>query len=343
MNGNFMQVLQQISKRVFLLLAILLMVGCGNSNTPDLVIYSARKEHLIKPLIEAYQKETGKTVHYLTDKAPVLLEKIKIEGKNTPADIYFTVDAGNLWHAKKEGILQPVLSTKLSANLARHLQDEDHYWFAFSVRARTIVYNSNNVNPKELSSYEDLATPTWKGRLILRTSKKVYNQSLVAMMIGEKGTTKTKDVVNGWISNLAVPVYTSDTKVIQAIADGIGDVGIVNTYYLARLLKKDPNFPVTVFWPNQLTNGVHINISGAGVTKYASHKKEAVRFLEWLISKEAQSLFTQLNDEYPVVGNVELSKEVESWGTFKSNSSSLKNAGQFQRQAIRLMDTVGYK
>ena len=163
------------------------------------------------------------------------------------------------------------------------------------------------------------------------------------MMIGEKGTIKTKKIVKGWVDNLAAPVYTSDTKVIQAIADGVGDIGIVNTYYLARLLKKDPHFPVTVFWPNQLTNGTHINISGAGVTRYAPHKKEATRFLEWLVSKEAQEMVTALNDEYPVVGEVALSKEVEAWGEFKSNSTSLEKAGQFQRQAIRLMDEVGYK
>ncbi|RAP38871.1 Fe(3+) ABC transporter substrate-binding protein [Candidatus Marinamargulisbacteria bacterium SCGC AAA071-K20] len=339
-----MQALLPISKWSLLLLSIFTVLsGCSNSSSPDLVIYSARKEHLIKPLVEAYQKETGLTVHYFTDKAPVLLEKIKIEGKSCPADIYFTVDAGNLWHAKKQGVLRPTLSRTLSKRLPKHLQDEDNYWFAFSVRARTIVYNKHKVNPSELSTYEDLATKKWKGRLVLRTSKKVYNQSLVAMMIGENGTIKTKGVIKGWINNLAAPVYTSDTKAIQAIANGVGDVGIVNTYYLARLLKKDPSFPVTVFWPNQLTNGTHINISGAGVTRYSAHPKQAVKFLEWLVSKEAQTIFTQLNDEYPVAGDVKLSKEVAAWGKFKSNSASLENAGQFQRQSIRLMDKLGYK
>ena len=337
-----MQEFLRISK-FFTLFIILILTGCSKSTEPDLVIYSARKEQLIKPLVDAYQKKTGKQVNYITDKAPVLLEKIKIEGKNTPADIYFTVDAGNLWHAKQEGVLQPIHSFSLAKTIPSHLQDPDQYWYAFSIRARTIIYNKDLISLNQLSTYEDLATEKWQGKLVLRTSKKVYNQSLVAMMIAELGIEKTKEIVKGWVRNLAQPVFSNDTKVIEAVASQKGLVGIVNTYYLARYLEKNPNSPVALFWANQNTNGVHVNITGAGITKYSKNKKEAVQFLEWLAEPEAQAIIANLNDEYPVLDTVPQSRIVKSWGDFKSNETGFENAGKFQKQAIRLMDELGYK
>jgi iron(III) transport system substrate-binding protein len=282
-------------------------------------------------------------IKYITDKAPVLLQRIKAEGKNTPADLLITVDAGNLWHAAQEGILQPVSSSTLTDNIPFHLRDQENRWFGLSVRARTIVYNPEQIKPQELSSYEDLANPRWKGRLVLRTSKKVYNQSLVAMLITEHGEEKTEEIVKGWVRNLAAPPYSSDTKVLEAIAAGQGDVGIVNTYYFGRLLKKKPNIPLAIFWPNQNANGVHINVSGAGITTYAKHKDAAVKFLEWLSSEQAQNLFADSNLEYPVNPRVRPHPTVASWGTFKQNPVNLDNAGKYQAIAIQLMDKARYR
>jgi iron(III) transport system substrate-binding protein len=309
----------------------------------EIVVYSARKEHLIRPLFDAYTKETGVKIKYITGKAPVLMQRIQVEGKNTPADLLLTVDAGNLWHAAQQGLLQTVHSPALETNIPSHLQDPDNKWFGLSVRARTIVYSTDRVNPEQLSTYEDLANPKWKGRLLLRTSKKVYNQSLVAMLISEYGEARSEQIVKGWVNNLAIAPFSSDTKVMQAIIAGQGDVGIVNTYYYGRLVKKNPSTPLALFWPNQNLNGVHVNVSGAGVTVYAKHRVAAIALLEWLSSEKAQNLFADSNFEYPANPRVSSHPTVAAWGEFKHNSINLKNAGAFQADAIRLMDRVGYK
>ncbi len=309
----------------------------------EIVVYSARKEHLIRPLFDAYSRETGIKIKYTTGKAAVLLQRIKAEGKNTASDLLITVDAGNLWHAAEQGILQPVDSEILQKNIPDHLRDPGNRWFGLSVRARTIVYATDRVRPENLSTYEDLADPRWKGRLILRTSKKVYNQSLVAMLVAEHGEKQAERIVRGWVNNLSAPPFSNDTKVMKAILAGQGDVGIVNTYYYGRFLKKDPNIPLALFWPNQKSGGVHVNISGAGVTAHARHKAEAVAFLEWLSSQKAQRLFADANLEYPANPKVPWYPLVASWGEFKQNPINLKNAGAFQVKAIQIMDRAGYK
>lgn len=309
----------------------------------ELVVYTARKEHLIRPLFKAYTKKTGVKIKYITGKAPVLLQRLKAEGRNTPADLLITVDAGNLWHAAKENVLQPVASEVLKNNIPAHLKDPQNRWFGLSVRARTIVYSTARVKPTGLSTYEDLADPKWKGRLILRTSKKVYNQSLVAMLISEHGIKKTEQIVKGWVGNLAAPPFSNDTKVMQTIVAGQGDVGIVNTYYFGRLIRKTPNLPLAIFWPNQQTGGVHVNVSGAGITTHTKHKQAAVDLLEWLSTPNAQNLFADANLEYPANPTVKPNPVVAAWGTFKQNPINLESAGAFQADAIRLMDRAGYK
>lgn len=309
----------------------------------ELVVYSARNEHLIRPLFEAYTKETGVKIDYITDKAAVLLQRLKAEGQATPADLLITVDAGNLWHAAREGILQPVASDILVKNIPSHLRDPQNRWFGLSIRARTIVYNPRKVAPEELSTYEDLAGPAWKDRLVLRTSKKVYNQSLVAMLITEHGDAQTEKIIKGWVSNLAAPPFSSDTKVLEAIAAGQGDVGIVNTYYVGRLLAKKPDLPLAIFWPNQAANGVHVNISGAGITTHSKHHKAAKMLLEWLSSPQAQNLYADVNLEYPVNPQVSPHSMIASWGQFKQNPINLDNAGKYQAEAIQLMDRAGYR
>jgi len=312
----------------------------------EIVVYSARKEHLIKPVFDLYTKETRIKIKYITDKAPVLLQRIKAEGENTPADLLITVDAGNLWYAANQGILQPVSSDVLITNIPSYLRDPENKWFGLSLRARTIVYSTERVKPDELATYEDLAKTEWNGRLVLRTSKKVYNQSLVAMLIKEHDEKETAGIVKGWVSNLAAPPFSNDTKVMEAIIAGQGDVGIVNTYYFGRLAKKDPTIPIALFWPNQSSAGVHVNVSGAGVvaaSKNTKNKAAAIAFLEWLSTEKAQQIFADINMEYPVNPDVPVNPTVASWGTFKQNKINLKNAGENQAAAIMLMDRVGYK
>lgn len=309
----------------------------------ELVVYSARKEHLIKPLFEAYTKETGTKITYVTDKAGPLLQRLKAEDKNTRADLLVTVDAGNLWHAANEGMLQAITSNTLENNIPANLRDPNNQWFGLSLRARTIVYSTERVKPAELSSYAALGDAVWKNRLILRTSKKVYNQSLVAMLIAEHGEQKTTEIVESWVGNLAAPPFSSDTKVMEAILAGQGDVGIVNTYYFGRLLKKNPELKLALYWPNQASTGVHVNVSGAGVTKYSKNPEAATKFIEWLSSEKAQSMFADANMEYPVNPKVESHEYVKAWGQFKASKQNLASAGALQTDAIKLMDRAGYR
>ena len=332
---------------IFLIVFLL----CGNVVAKDkkeekkkeIVVYSSRKAHLIEPVFKKYTEKTGVAVKFLTDKAGPLIERIKAEGKRTSADILITVDAGNLWFAEKEGLFYKVNSKTLNKNIPSFLRSPNNKWFGFSVRARTIVYNTKKVQSAALSTYEDLASNQWKGRLCLRTSKKVYNQSLIAMMIERLGEKKTEDIVKGWVKNLATDVFSNDTKMMEAIAAGQCDVGIGNTYYYGRLLRQKPKLQIALFWPNQKTSGVHVNVSGAGVLKHSKNKTSAIDLLEWMSTEEGQRLFADLNLEYPANQSVEPHKMVKDWGQFKSEMINVAKAGELQTKAIQLMDRAGYK
>ncbi len=325
------------------IVTFLLLFSNSGVFAQEVVVYSARKEHLIKPIFEAYTQNTGVKIRYLTAKAGALVERLKAEGPNTPADMFITVDAGNLWHAAEEGVLSPVTSETLEQNIPAHLRDPQNRWFGLSVRARTIVYNKEKVDLSGLGTYEALGDLKWKGRLILRTSKKVYNQSLVASLIAEHGEATTEEIIRGWVANLAAPPFSNDTKVMEVIAAGLGDVGIVNTYYYGRLMKKKPGLTLALFWPNQNSTGVHVNVSGAGVTAHAKNRKDAVHLLEWLSSEEAQSLFADANMEYPANPRVKPHPVVAAWGEFKANPVNVAMYGEYQAAAIRLMDRAGYR
>lgn len=333
-------------KRIFMLvplIALMITTLTSYSSAAEVVVYSARNEHLIEPLFKEFTRKTGINVRFITDNAGALVQRLKTEGSRTRADVLITVDAGNLWYAADQGLLQPVNSGILLRNIPDHLRDPEGYWFGLSVRARTIVYNTERVDPAELSTYEALGDPKWKGRLLLRTSKKVYNQSLVAMLISEHGVDRTEEIVSSWVGNLAADPFSNDTKVMEAIAARQGDVGIVNSYYYGRLMKDKPELPLALFWPGQDGNGVHVNISGAGITKYSTHQAEARRFLEWLSSPLAQRVFADSNMEYPANPAVEPHLTVKSWGAFKQNTMNLAKAGSLQSASIMLMDRAGYK
>lgn len=308
----------------------------------EVVVYSARIEQLIKPMFDAFTAKTGVTVKYFTASEAELYERLKAEGANTPTDVLMTVDAGNLWLAQQAGLLQGFASSAIEKNIPAHLRAEGNAWVGLSVRARAIAYSTERVKPSELSTYEALGDPRWRGRLCLRTSKKVYNQSLVATMIKTLGEPRTEEVLRGWMAN-EPRIFTSDTKLLEAIAAGQCDVGLVNTYYLARLQAKDPAFPVAMFWPNQDGRGVHVNISGAGVTRHAKHRDNAVRLIEFLSSPEAQNLYADVNYEYPANPAVKPSSLIVGWGTFKADQVNVAAAGELQAAAVKLMDRVGWK
>lgn len=311
----------------------------------EIVVYTARNEHLIKPLFDAYEKKNKGQVkiRYVTDQAPALLERLKAEGRRSPADLLFTVDAGNLWQANEVGLLQPVDSEVLRERVPEHLRDDKNNWFGLSIRARTIVYHPERVKATELKNYQELGDKKWQKRLCLRTSQKVYNQSLVAMMIAEHGLETTEKVVKGWVENLAAPVFSNDTAVIQAVEAGQCDVGIVNSYYYAQLLNENPKLKARLFWPAKKDGGTHINISGAGLSKHAKNKEAAIALLEWMVSDEAQKIMAETNFEFPVVAKVEAAPLVQAWGTIDHAPGHLVKAGELQAEAVKLMDRAGYR
>jgi len=324
-------------------LIALALTAFSVSAADEVVVYSARKDHLIKPLFDAFTAETGIPVRFITDKEGPLLERLKAEGSNTPADMLVTVDAGNLWQAAETGVLAPVKSEVLERNIPASLRDPGGQWFGLSVRARTLVYNSERVRAGDLSTYEGLAAPSWKGRVCLRTSKKVYNQSLVAAMIARLGEPEAERVVHGWVENLATEPFADDTKVLEALAAGVCDVGIVNTYYYGRYMQEHPGARLGIFWPNQQTSGVHVNVSGAGVTRHAKHPQAALRLLEWLSAPQAQAIFASLNLEYPANPAVASDPQVAAWGAFKPDPTNVSEEGRLQARAVMLMDRAGYR
>jgi iron(III) transport system substrate-binding protein len=271
------------------------------------------------------------------------MERISVEGEETKADIFMTVDAGVLWQAGERGIFEDVESEMLNNNIPEHLRDMDGKWFGLSKRARTIVYSSDNISGSDLSTYENLAYPTWSNKLCLRTSKKVYNRSLIASMIDAHGYERTKEVVQGWVNNLATEVFSSDTQVLKAVSAGQCGITIVNTYYLARLAD-DPQYSnLKLHWANQDGRGTHVNISGAGVVKGSNNKAEAVKLLEWLSSAEAQEVYAGANKEFPVLKGIKVGQTLSNWGDFKEDLISVEKLGSLQKEAVLLAQEAGYK
>jgi len=340
-------------KRLFIASLVLgvttLLSGCGSdTGAPQaqakqtITVYSSRKEHLVKPLFDQYSAETGVDIRYITDKAGALIQRLKAEGETTPADMLITVDVGNLWQAAELDLFRPITSNTLDANIPAQLRDSENRWTGLSVRARTVVYSTERVSADELSSYEALAEDQWKGRLCLRTSKKVYNQSLIASMIQGIGAEQTENVVKGWVENLATAPFSNDTKAMEAVLAGQCDATIVNTYYYGRLKKKSPEAALALYWPNQQDRGVHVNISGAGITKHAKQPEAAQKLLEWMSSPNAQAQLANANQEYPANAGVKPSPEVASWGEFKADNVNVEAAGRLQAEAVKLMDRAGY-
>jgi iron(III) transport system substrate-binding protein len=323
-----------------LVLAGALLAGPAGAN--EVIVYSARSHYGQEPAIDAFTKKTGIQVKSHGGNTSELFERLRAERAKTPADVLITVDAGNLWNAAQAGLLARTDSPEIQANVPAHLRDPQNRWTALTVRARTIMYNTKKVKPEELSTYEALGDPKWKGRLCLRNSGHVYNQSLLATMIKRNGEPKVEAMAKAWVANTPT-LISGDTKILEAIAAGQCDVGITNTYYLARILAKDPAFPVAPFWANQQTTGTHVNISGAGVTAHAKNRANAVKLIEFLTSPEAQQMFADGNFEFPANPQAIVNPVLVKWGKFKQDDINVAAAGEFQAAATKLADRAGYK
>ena len=329
-------------KKISLLLSLFIIFSCAKDSS-ELTVYTSRQPQLIEPIVEQFTNETGIKVNLLSGNAQELMERIDIEGEDSSADIFMTVDAGVLWQAAERDILAKIDSEILNENIPAHLRDSKNEWFGLSKRARTIVFSSDQFKDNDFSTYEDLADPKWKGKLCLRTSKKVYNRSLIASMIDVYGFDKSKEVVSGWVSNLATEVFSNDTNALKAVSSGQCGITIVNTYYLARLLD-DPEYNnLSLFWANQSDRGVHVNISGAGVVKTSKNKKNAVLFLEYMSSNKAQDFYASANKEYPVLIGAKIDESIENWGSFSEHTINVSKLGSLQKEAVFLAQEVGYK
>ena len=312
-------------------------------------IYSARKEDLIKPLLDDFSKQTGIAVNLVTGKEEALLQRLQSEGANTPADMLLTSDAGRLSAAQKAGVLQAVKSETLTAHIPASYRDPEGYWYGLSVRARPIIYARDRVKPGDLSTYEALADPKWKGKVCVRSSDSVYNQSLVAGLISHHGEAKTEAWAKGLVANFARPPTGGDRDQIKAVAAGECDLTLANTYYLGGMVdsqdeaEKQAAAQVAVFWPNAQTTGVHVNISGAGVTAHARNRDNAVNLLEFLASDAAQRWYAETNNEYPVNPAIPPSAVLKSWGEFKADTLNVAKLGELNAAAVQVMDRAGWK
>lgn len=350
--------MNKVTRRVFLgaggaiaaiTLAELTGVKSSFAQRNQINLYSSRHYNTDQKLYTDFEKQTGIKVNLVEGKAEELLERIKSEGRNSKADVFMTADAGNLWKAQQAGIFTPVSSSLLRQKIPSYFRDPQNHWFGFSKRIRVIMYNKDKVKPSQLSTYEDLANPKWRNKIAIRSSTNIYNQSLVAWLIAINGQQKTEEWCKGIVANMARPPQGGDRDQIEAVAAGIADLAVANTYYLAAYgASDDPKKKaifnkIGVFFPNQKGRGAHVNISGGGVLKNAPNKAGAIKFLEYLVSPSAQKFFAQGNNEYPVIDGVALDPVLASFGKFKSDVTSVAQYGPNLANAVKMMDRAGWK
>ncbi|RAZ67066.1 Fe(3+) ABC transporter substrate-binding protein [Planococcus maitriensis] len=343
---------------------LLVLAACGSSNSSEeqpaetsgeetasneVNLYTARHYDVDDELYKKFEEETGIKVNLIKGEADELLERIKREGDATQADLFLTADAGRLHRAKEDGILQSVSSDVLDEQIPANFQDEDQMWYGLTKRARVILYDKETVDPSELSTYEALTEDEWAGRVLIRSSENIYNQSLLASFIELNGEEEAKEWAAGMVENFARDPEGGDRDQAKAIAAGVGDVAIMNTYYFGQMLNSEDPEEVKVaegldvFFPNQDTTGTHVNVSGAGVVKSAKNQENAIKLLEFLSAPEAQETFASVNYEYPVNEAVEPSELLQSWGDFKEQDISMSALGENNAKAILLFNEVGWK
>ena len=350
-------------KKLFLAMtALSLFIACEHENKEKskdasiqapkeqvLNVYTHRHYEPDQDIFKMFEDKTGIKVKVINASADELIQKMKMEGEQSPADVLITVDAGRLSRAKDEGLLQPIESELLENAIPAHLQDIDNHWFGLTKRARIIAYAKDRVNPEELSSYENLVDEKWKGKILVRSSSNIYNQSLMASIIANKGEAFAKEWAEGMVANLARTPKGSDRDQVKAVVAGEGDLAIVNSYYIGKMLNSPDAEEVNtakqigLFFPNQGDRGTHINVSGAGVAKYAPNKENAIKFIEYLMSEEAQQVFTNANYEYPVLESVPPVDDIKAWGDFKEDNLGLNKLGEFNKKAVLIFDEAGWK
>ena len=315
----------------------------------ELNVYTHRHYKADKELFNAFQTETGIKVNVINAKADELILKIENEGEQSPADVLITVDAGRLVKAKNKNLLQSIDSEILDKNIPKHLRDQDKQWFALTKRARVIAYVKSRTSASQLSTYEALISPEWGNKILVRSSANIYNQSLLASIIANQGKERAEAWVQGMVKNMARSPKGNDRDQVKTIVAGEGDLAIINTYYMGKLLNsKNPNEvevakQVALFFPNQEGRGTHINISGAAVLKYAPNKENAVKFIEFLSGEKAQKVFSSANYEYPANPKVEASDLLKSWGAFKEDTLNLSELGKRNKEAVLMFDAFSWK
>lgn len=329
------------------------MVSCKSEKKQvkkqEVNVYTHRHYKADQELFAQFEKETGIKVNVVNAKADELIQKMTLEGEQSPADVLITVDAGRLVRAKNKNLLQSVSSEFLNTTIPSHLKDADNNWFALTKRARVIVYNPAKVKAEELSTYEALTDDKWAKRILIRSSGNIYNQSLLASIIANNGEEKAVEWATKMVKNMARSPKGNDRDQVKAVVAGEGDIAVVNTYYIGKLLnsKKEDEVNagkgVAIFFPNQDGRGAHINVSGAGVAKYAPNKENAIKFVEFLASKKAQEVFAKANYEYPVNATVEPSDLLKSWGAFKEDQLELTKLGENNKNAVLVFDKAGWK
>jgi iron(III) transport system substrate-binding protein len=343
----------QVKRRVFVTAGIAIGAGLFVSRRSEasatLSLYSARHYNTDEALYGNFADMTGVKINRIDAEPDPLVERLRAEGDKSPCDVFITTDAGRIERARQMGLLQAISSPALTAAVPAHLRDPDGTWFGFSKRARVILYNKEKVKPADAPTYESLADPQWKGRLLTRTSGHIYNQSLTGSILAALGPEKTEAWARGVAANLARAPRGGDTDQIKAVAAGEADICLANTYYYVNLLRsKKPEDraiaeKVGVVFPNQADRGTHVNISGGAVARHAPNREAAVKFLEYLVSVPAQRYFAEGNSEYPVASGVEFSAELKSLGTFKEDQLNARVYAQNNAEALKIMDRAGWK
>ncbi len=347
-------------KILFSAIALSMAFACGNPEHQEkkeeniaeekvVNIYTHRFYDSDKALFAKFEEMTGIKVNVKEDGADKLIALLQSEGENTEADVLITVDAGRLHYAKELDLLQAVESEALMNNVPQNLRDPENKWFALTKRARVIVYNKDEVDASELSTYEDLSNEKWKGQIFVRSSSNLYNQSLMASIIERLGEEEAQKWAEGVVANMAREPKGNDRDQMKEVAAGNGKIAIANTYYLGKLLNSENEMEKTageklsIFFPNQETSGAHINVSGAGVTKYSPNKENAVQFIEFLADVNAQRVFAESNYEYPVNPNVQPSTLLQSWGSFVEDDMSIDVLGKNNQKAVEIFEKAGWK
>lgn len=348
------------------LLSLVALVGCSAAGGPavadpdadkspvgsdrqEINLYSDRHYDTDQQLYDLFTAGTGIQVNVVKATSDELIERLAREGAATEADLLITADAGRLHRAKSRGLLQPVTSDLLAANIPENLRDRDNEWFGLTMRGRVVVYAVDRVDSAELSTYDALTDPKWKGKILVRSSGNIYNQSLLASLIAIHGEDKARAWAEGIVANMARSPKGDDRDQARALVAGEGDLAIMNTYYLGKMLNSsDPEEvkvaqALRVFFPDQNGTGTHINISGIGLTKHSKHQENAIKFMEFLSSEEAQRQFAEANYEYPVNPRVEPSELLRSWGEFRKQDINLSQLGDLNAEAVKIFDQVGWK